>query len=236
MGVNRESLDRQTTATRAMLLAAIFTLLEGDATEEVSFAAIARAARVSERTVFRYFPSHAALREALVPLIADRLGQIEPPTDARDLVAYVAALYRVCEANAGLTRTLVRTVFGRALLEHERARRLGRLQAAIAAAPGARDALATRRAAATIRYLASGTAWEFYRDQAGLSLEDAIAAATAAIDAVLRGVGITSRREARARPDANAGAAAAVRRTSRRSTRARDRHPRGQRSTAPGRS
>jgi AcrR family transcriptional regulator len=155
---------------------------------------------VSERTVFRYFPSHAALREALVPLIADRLGQIEPPTDARDLVAYVAALYRVCEANAGLTRTLVRTVFGRALLEHERARRLGRLQAAIAAAPRRARRLATRRAAATIRYLASGTAWEFYRDQAGLSLEDAIAAATAAIDAVLRGVGITSRREARARP------------------------------------
>jgi AcrR family transcriptional regulator len=198
MGVNRESIARQNQATRDALLAAVLSLLDRGSDEELSYQAIATEARVSERTVFRYFPSHAALREALVPVIRERLANVEPPDTAGGIVPYVERLYRICEANAGLVRALVNTGLGRAILQGERARRLDKLLHTLARAAPDREPGELRRAAALIRHQASGAAWDFYRNQAKLSLDDAIGAATLAVGAALESVGaVPSRRAAR---------------------------------------
>lgn len=200
MGVNRESIARQNRATRDALLSAVLSVLDRGNDEELSYQAIAAEARVSERTVFRYFPSHEALREALVPVIRDRLANIEPPDTAADVVTYVERLYRICEANAGLVRALVNTGLGRAILHDERARRLKTLVQTLARAAPDRERSELRRAAALIRHQASGAAWEFYRNQAKLSLDDAIGAATLAVAAALDSVGVAPSRLVKREP------------------------------------
>lgn len=190
MGVNRESVARRNEATREAILATVMDLLGSGDTQEVTFQAIAEAMGVSIRTIFRYLPNQAALQTALVPLISARLYHVQPPDDVHGLPDYVARLYDACESNSGLVRSLVSTSFGRGILLEERARRLGKVQKLIAAA--APDAERDRRhqAAATIRFVASGAAWEFYRHQAGLSLGGAIAAASTVVTAALSSVGI----------------------------------------------
>lgn len=182
MAINRASVARQNEATRATIVAAVLDLLSREQ-EEISFQAVARAVGMSERTVFRHFPSHSALRAALIPAISARLGHIEPPDSVDGLPGYITRLYQACEANAGLVRSLVNTSFGRAILAEERTRRLDKITALLSCARVPPEL--ARRAAATVRYLSSGVAWEFYRYQASLSLEDATAAALEALAGVL---------------------------------------------------
>lgn len=208
MGVNRESIARQNQATREALLGAVLSLLERGGDEELSYQTIATEARVSQRTVFRYFPNHAALREALVPVIRQRLANVEPPEDPRQLLPYVDRLYRVCEANSGLVHTLVNTGLGRAILQEERARRLDALRQLLARAAPGRAPNELRSAVALIRHQASGATWDFYRHQAHLSLEDAISTASLAVAAALASLGVgrahaTAPRSGRAAPKAS---------------------------------
>lgn len=190
MSANPRSVARQNEGTRAAILDAIIRLLDAGSGDEITFQAIALAADVSERTVFRHLPNHAAMRDALAPLISKRLSYITPPERASELCDYVARLYEVCEKNRGLVCSLVTTTFGRDILVHERATRLDAIFKLISSAARTHPTAERRQAAATIRYLASGAAWEFYRHQANLSLDDAIAAACTAVAGVLRDLGI----------------------------------------------
>lgn len=156
---------------------------------ELTYQAIATAAQVSERTVFRHLPNHTAMREALVPLVSERLSHVAPPESASELASYVTRLYEICEKNSGLVRSLVTTNFGRAILAQERTKRLEKLFQLLSVAAPKRSTAERRRAAATIRYLASGAAWEFYRHQANLPLGEAIAAASEAVRGVVRSLG-----------------------------------------------
>ena len=194
MGINREAIARHNHATREALLESILALLDRGDDEELSYQAIATAARVSERTVFRYFPNHAALREALVPRISQRLGSVEPPDAPDRIPAYVEALYRVSEANGGLVHTLVTTSLGRSILQGERTRRFDKIVQLLAATAPEHSPDEVRRAAAIIRHQASGATWDFYRHQARLSLDDAIAAACLTVTAALDGLGLTTSR------------------------------------------
>ena len=196
MGVNRESIARHNQATREALLGVVLALLERGGDEELSYQSIAAKARVSQRTVFRYFPNHAALREALVPVIRERLSNVEPPDEPSELLPYIDRLYRICEANAGLVHTLVNTELGRAILHDERSRRLDKIRHSLARAAPDRTPSALRSAAALIRHQASGATWDFYRRQASLSLDDAIGTASLAVTAALESLGLLAPRSA----------------------------------------
>lgn len=190
VGTRRTSFaERRQQAGRDALLDALMGLFDEGRTADISVREIAAAAAVSERTVFRYFENRDALRRALIPVIHARLGGIEPPAEVAGLPAYVEALFRQCEANAGLVRSLLHTELGRSVLSEERDRRLAALARMLRSAVAPGRATAATHAAATIRQLASGVGWDFYRHQAKLPLPDAIQAATTAIRCIVSDLG-----------------------------------------------
>lgn len=185
MGVNRASVARQNEATRHAIIDAAFELFVQGRGNSLSFLEVSERAGVSERTVFRHFPSQQALYEALAPLASERLDHVQPPDDFDGLSGYVRGLYAVCDANSSLVHALLHTDAGRMVLRPEREERLKRLLALLRRAAPHADDLSIRRAAATVRYLASGGGWDFFRHQAELSLEEATRAAIDAITPVV---------------------------------------------------
>lgn len=177
MGINQKSIDRQNEATRQAILEAALGVLSDHQSEPFTFAAVAQRSAVSERTVFRHFPNQQILCEALVPRVSERLDHISPPQELDGFAKYIREIYAAFESNSHLVLALLYSEAGRMVLRPERAQRLDKIRTLLRRAAPKKDAKSLQRTAATLRYLVSGTAWDFYRHQAGLSLGEATLAA-----------------------------------------------------------
>lgn len=90
--------ERQAQQTRDLILDALTSLLADRGVDEVTTKELARAAGVSERTVYRHFPDRASLVEGLTERFVDSNEQIPAvPERLEDLAALVVDLYRVLE-------------------------------------------------------------------------------------------------------------------------------------------
>lgn len=194
MTANKEMIIRQRRATQDFLLEVTLKWLSSGEMQEITFLGIAQRANVSERTVYRYFENQEVLQATLVPLISKRLKDIEPPKDSTSFSQYAKELYSACEANSGLVRTLVTTSFGRNILNSEKTRRLKKIYAVLSKEFSSLDQLTVKCAAANIRLVCSGSSWEFYRFQAGLSLSASIASACEIIASVMDGLNSLKKR------------------------------------------
>src|SRR6516162_1493556 len=85
--------------TRQRILESVVEELEARPAEELSFPSIAERARVSERTVYRHFPTKEALLDAFWQWwIAGRFGvPSDIPVSADELPAYLERLYTAFE-------------------------------------------------------------------------------------------------------------------------------------------
>lgn len=123
--------EEQARETRGKILEAAvrITLIDVD---RVTHAAVAKAARVSERTVYRHFPTLRALHDAFAEQQVQRLGPqwFEQPALA-DLPRLIEALAERMHA-AGAFEQLVKHKEPRALADARR-RRFAGLEAAVAA-------------------------------------------------------------------------------------------------------
>lgn len=91
--------ERQAQQTRDDILDAMVSLLADRAVEEVTTKEIARAAGVSERTVYRHFPDRVALVDGLAARFADSNQVPVVPAHFDDLGAMVVDLMSTLEAN-----------------------------------------------------------------------------------------------------------------------------------------
>ncbi len=193
--------ERQAEAIRASILAALIARLEHQALDDISMDELARDAGVSRRTLYRYFPSRAALLAAAEEVIVARLG-LRMAIDGPDGISarFRASSYRL-EEEPGLARALRQTTAGQDLRPPLRARRLESIVAALEPLTADLDPDEARRVEAVIAYLCSANAWVTIRDESGLPGEEIRAAVTWAIETLLADV----RRRGAARQAADAG-------------------------------
>jgi AcrR family transcriptional regulator len=182
--------QRNAERTRADLLAAAeAVLLRG---EDLTMRAVAAAAGVGERTIYRYFESRDALLDATAGYIGPRIGA--PLCDTADgLEQYAADLFGTFEANRALTVATVTTPWCQAFLGPSRAANLEALtvllRRAFPAAPG-HDLDA---AAASLRTVLSGAGWVYQRVSCELPAEQVTANATWLVRLVLERLGALER-------------------------------------------
>jgi len=163
--------ERQARQTRELILDAVTNLLDQHAADEATTKAIAQAAGVSERTVYRHFPDRHALLEGL----SERIIRLAEPTildadpaSVDDLANLAVALMRGLDEQPTLARA-------EALLNADPRRftaatrsHSDQFHTIIAAALPDLDERDRLRVTAAIRCLLSSQAWLRMREEYGI--------------------------------------------------------------------
>jgi AcrR family transcriptional regulator len=179
---------RHNDLTRQLILNAALQALRRATVTELTVRAVAKEANISERTVFRYFPSRDDFLDAVAERVRSELALPAPPACLDDLLGAPRALYGCFEANTSLTKAALHSELFPRLRDTQARLRWTAVRKVI-------DALAPRRpererklAAANIRYYLAATSWHYYRFYFGFSLEDTIACAEIAIRQAIEGL------------------------------------------------
>lgn len=164
--------------------------------EDLTFARVAAAAGVPERTVYRHFPTRLDLLGGAYAWANERVGLEQRARTRAEAGALVRQAFPVFDAMAPVIRELLRAPEGLAarLAENddrkEAARELVRTEL-----PDA-DPKAARRLAAVVQLLSSAAAWQSLHDYWDMDGTEAAEAAALAIN-VLLGAEVPKRRTRR---------------------------------------
>lgn len=158
-----------------------------DAGEPLTFARVAAASGVAERTVYRHFADREALLVALYRWVNERAsidGRAEDGEAAADLVRRTFPAF---DEHAAVVRELLQAPEGLTARLADNERRQAAARALVAAeAPGIPRRTA-RRVAAVVQLLSSATAWQALRDYWEMDGPEAAEAAALAIELLLSG-------------------------------------------------
>lgn len=163
--------ERSQLVRQRILAGAVSTLRAG---KGFTFATVAQAARVPERTVYRYFPSREDLLHALYEWANTHMGLGQAlPTDTAELVRVVRRAFVCFDDLAPVVHELLAASEGkRARLRNKAARQRAALELARSAAPKL-DAVCSRRLAAVYQLLGSASTWQGLRDFWDMNGEEA---------------------------------------------------------------
>lgn len=182
--------ERRNDLTRKLIMDAAYALLRAASVTELTVRAVAQQAGMSERTVFRYFPSRDALLDTVAAQLLSEMALPKPPGSLQALLAAPASLYGAFEERADLTRAVLHTD----LVDRVRALQASTRWTAVAAlleqaAPG-RSEEERRIAVANICFHLTASSWHYYRFLFGFTLEEAVRCSETALRQALAGLGI----------------------------------------------
>jgi AcrR family transcriptional regulator len=176
--------EKRATATRDHILGAAFELLVEHPERPFSHEAVAEAAGVGARTVYRYFPAQADLFEALWLQVREQSGTVFPTAEA-EIVPKIGALFRAFDQNEKLLRAVMESPAG------ARVRARGAEEGRTSFDQSLKDvtqglgATECRQVRALFLGIHSGPFWQMLHERGGLSGPEAIAAASWAAQALL---------------------------------------------------
>ncbi len=178
--------DARSNLVRERVLDGVFEVLA--AGEDLTFAKVAKAAGVPERTIYRHFPSKEALHAAIWSWANERMGFTGPfPTDEAGYVALVRTAHPGFERLAPVIRELLASKDGLAVrLTANDQRRQSARAAVRSSAPGLNPA-DEQRVAAALQLLTSAATWQTLHDYWDMDGEEAGETAALAIELLLEG-------------------------------------------------
>jgi AcrR family transcriptional regulator len=106
---------------RDRVFAAAVSALKADG--DVTFARVASASGIPERTVYRYFATRGELLGAVIPRLNQQIYPLSRPRTLAEVGPFVAQVFAMFDAHAGVVRAMLTHPEGRrALLADNRAR------------------------------------------------------------------------------------------------------------------
>lgn len=175
--------------TERLILEAAIQMLESASLRELTVRAVAKEAGISERTIFRYFPSRDRFLDAISEELSRKLDLPPHPASIDELFAYPSRLFKAFEANQVLTRASLHSDLRERRIATTAKARWAAVQALIDAHAPAAPERQRRIAAANIRFFLSATTWQYYRFMLHLGLEETIECAETAIGQALAALG-----------------------------------------------
>lgn len=176
----------QKEATRALILKAALDVLSGGAAE-FSFAAIAKAARVTERTVYRHFPNREALFAGMWGALDSRIGLGAFPSTEEAVRASPLNTFPAFDEHEGLMRAFWTTEEGRAFRLSVNEARQRAIRASVRDAVKGLPQSEAAAVTAAVQLLYSGAAWMTMKDYWGFDGTTAGKASAFAIGLILDG-------------------------------------------------
>jgi AcrR family transcriptional regulator len=199
----------QAAATRARILAACASLMESGA--DLTYGAIAHAADVQERTVYRHFPAKADLQTGLWEWITSRLTHTDFAARTTDeLVADMRRAFAGFDASAPLIQSMLHAPQGVQVRVRQQTARRAMFQACVDSAVPQAPADVRERAAAALQVLYSAPSWDLLRTFWNMDARQAADTVELAIRSLLAGLpavspGQPDRSASRRHADAGAG-------------------------------
>jgi AcrR family transcriptional regulator len=185
MAENKATLrEKQAMATRDHILGAAFELLVEHPDRPFSHEAVAKAADVGARTVYRYFPAQTDLLEALWVQVRKQSGTVFPTTEA-EIVPQIGVLFRAFDQNEKLVRAVMESPAGARVRARGAEEGRAGFDQSLKEVMRGRSSVERRQVRAVFHGLHSGPFWQMLRDRGGLSGPEAIAAASWAAQALL---------------------------------------------------
>jgi AcrR family transcriptional regulator len=162
--------DRQKKQTRDLILDAAERMLSRANVREVTIADVARAAEVTERTVYRHFPTRedllaACWRRALRTFLRGQTAEVETLEQMLDLTREA---FKIFDRHEGVVRALIESPDGREVRKAPGQRRFEALMRTFENILPGHPADHIKAIAAATHAIASTPAWCHLRDQCGL--------------------------------------------------------------------
>jgi AcrR family transcriptional regulator len=164
--------EQHATATRERILAAVADLLERGAAEELTIPAVAEAAGVSLRTIYRYYATREQLLEAAGRWIGDELLKHPYPRDLDEIADLYEEGARDFDQRPGLVRALAFSQLGRHVRGYRRRERLDAVGRALRAELTELSESELQQAEAVLAYLHNMLAYTTLREENGLTGEE----------------------------------------------------------------
>ena len=171
--------------TRERILDAAIAALNDGAPEQLTIAGVARAAGITERTIYRHFATREDLLRAVWPRMQARMGMSGFPQDVETLLATPQKVFPRFAAEEGSVRASMASDAGREIRRAANPERQKAFVGCVAEALPALDAAARRRRAAVIQLIGSAHGWAAMKDYWGLDADEAGRAAAEAIALLL---------------------------------------------------
>ncbi|MGG5817896.1 TetR/AcrR family transcriptional regulator [Falsiroseomonas sp. HW251] len=190
----------QAEETRRRILAAVETLLQAEPEAPLSFDAVAAAAGVERRTVFRHFPNKDALLAAFWTWLNQRVALRTWPETEADLRTMPAETFAGFDRHDGVIRAALASASGREMRMGVNAERQAAFRASLAEAARGVDPKRADQAAAVAQLLFSASAWQSLKDYWGMdgkAAGEAVSWAIAALAEALRREAALKRKEER---------------------------------------
>lgn len=177
---------RNRDATFQLILEAVGQCLRDTSLTDLTFAQVARASGVGERTVYRYFPTKDHLLDGWWRLHKESLGQESFPSTASELAAFPLKAFPKFDADAEVMRGAVLSPQGRAMTLARNAERTLAIRQAVRSEVGELSEEDETALCAALQLLQSATAWLTMRDYWGLTGPQSGAASSRAIQALFK--------------------------------------------------
>lgn len=175
--------EEQAKATRDRILSAAIDLMQTG--EDASMDAIAKAAGVERRTVFRHFETRETLLGAAFQWLNDRLGVVLAPGDPAALVQAIRDGFARMDGLEGAVRAGLHSRAGRDMRLANLPRRHAAFAASLAPVTASLPAADKARIEALAHLLYSAAAWEVLKDYGGLTGAEAGQTAAWALERLL---------------------------------------------------
>jgi AcrR family transcriptional regulator len=186
--------ESQAAATRERIVGACVALMQDGA--DLTYAAVAAAAEVQERTVYRHFPRKEDLEAALWDWIVAHLTHADfAATDEEQLVAAMRESFAGFDAGAPLIQAMLHSPQGLAVRRRQQPMRRAMFEACADNAVSGAPPQVRDRAAAVLQVLYSAASWEFLRNFWDMDATEAAEAIDLGIRSFLTGLRLHIGRE-----------------------------------------
>jgi AcrR family transcriptional regulator len=180
-------------AVRERVLEGVAALLRNGG--DLTFAKVAKAANVPERTVYRHFPTREALLAAVFEWSNRQIGfDGTLPVDAATTAALIRQVFPGFDAIAPVIHELLISPEGLTARRQQLAKRRSAALDVVKREVPALDAARARRVAAILQLLTTAATWQTLRDYWDMDGKEAAETAALAVELVLAGAGAKRRR------------------------------------------
>ena len=177
----------QAAATRARILEGCVTIMEEGG--DLTYAAVAAAAGVQERTVYRHFPARTDLQAGLWSWILEHLTHVDFSARTTDeLVSDMRRSFAGFDAGAPVIQAMLHSPQGLEVRLRQQAQRRTMFEATVASAIPDAPPDAQRAAAGALQVLYSAPSWELLRSFWGMDATEAAGVIELAIRSMVAGL------------------------------------------------